>query len=317
MRILANDGIDAAGKKLLESAGFDISTDKIAQSDLPSKIADYDIIIVRSATKVTAEVMDAGNLKLIARAGVGLDNIDLKHAGIKNIPVVNTPNASSRSVAELVFAHVFNLLRYVQISNRVMPTEGDTRFNELKKLASAGSEVAGKKLGIIGFGRIGQEVARMAVGLGMEVLIYDYKQRDFDLTITFHRNYQIKNFSLKLTGVAMGELLKNSDIVTIHTPGSTEVIAEAEINQMKEGAILINCARGGVVNEKAMTAALQSGKLFAAGVDVFEQEPPVYKEFLNFNNVSLSPHIGASTAEAQERVGVELAERILAFFKPN
>ena len=317
MRILANDGIDAAGKKLLESAGFTISTEKIAQSDLPSKIADYDIIIVRSATKVTAEVMDAGNLKLIARAGVGLDNIDLKHAGIKNIPVVNTPNASSRSVAELVFAHVFNLLRYVQISNRVMPTEGDTRFNELKKMASAGFEVAGKKLGIIGFGRIGQEVARMAVGLGMEVLIYDYKQRDFDLTITFHRNYQIKNFSLKLTGVAMGELLKNCDIVTIHTPGSTEVITEAEIEQMKEGAILINCARGGVVNEKAMTAALQSGKLFAAGVDVFEQEPPVYKEFLNFNNVSLSPHIGASTAEAQERVGVELAERILAFFKPN
>ncbi len=317
MRILANDGIDAAGKKLLESAGFTISTDKIAQSDLPSKISNYDIIIVRSATKVTAEVMDAGNLKLIARAGVGLDNIDLKHAGIKNIPVVNTPNASSRSVAELVFAHVFNLLRYVQISNRVMPTEGDTRFNELKKLASAGSEVAGKKLGIIGFGRIGQEVARMAVGLGMEVLIYDYKQRDFDLTITFHRNYQIKNFSLKLTGVAMGELLKNCDIVTIHTPGSAEVITEAEIEQMKEGAILINCARGGVVNEKAMTAALQSGKLFAAGLDVFEQEPPVYKEFLNFNNVSLSPHIGASTAEAQERVGVELAERILAFFKPN
>ena len=317
MRILANDGIDAAGKKLLESAGFTISTDKIAQSDLPSKISNYDIIIVRSATKVTAEVMDAGNLKLIARAGVGLDNIDLKHAGIKNIPVVNTPNASSRSVAELVFAHVFNLLRYVQISNRVMPTEGDTRFNELKKLASAGSEVAGKKLGIIGFGRIGQEVARMAVGLGMEVLIYDYKQRDFDLTITFHRNYQIKNFSLKLTGVAMGELLKNCDIVTIHTPGSAEVITEADIEQMKEGAILINCARGGVVNEKAMTAALQSGKLFAAGLDVFEQEPPVYKEFLNFNNVSLSPHIGASTAEAQERVGVELAERILAFFKPN
>lgn len=317
MRILANDGIDAAGKKLLESVGFTISTEKIAQSDLPSKIADYDIIIVRSATKVTAEVMDAGNLKLIARAGVGLDNIDLKHAGIRNIPVVNTPNASSRSVAELVFAHVFNLLRYVQISNRVMPTEGDTRFNELKKLASAGFEVAGKKLGIIGFGRIGQEVARMAVGLGMEVLIYDYKQRDFDLTITFHRNYQIENFSLKLTGVAMGELLKNCDIVTIHTPGNTEVITEAEIEQMKEGAILINCARGGVVNEKAMTAALQSGKLFAAGVDVFEQEPPVYKEFLNFNNVSLSPHIGASTAEAQERVGVELAERILAFFKPN
>lgn len=315
MRVLANDGIDNAGKSLLESAGFEVVTQNIPQAELPSRIGEYDIIIVRSATKVTAEVMDAGKLKLIARAGVGLDNIDLKHAGLKNIPVVNTPNASSRSVAELVFAHVFSLLRYLNVTNREMPENGNSKFNELKKLASKGQEVAGKKLGIIGFGRIGQEVARMAIGLGMEVLIYDYKQREFDLTIVFHRNYQIKNFNLKLTGVSMDELLKHSDILTLHTPGSSEVIGQAEFEKMKQGSILINCARGGVVNEKAMTEALNSGKLMAAGIDVFEQEPPVYLDFMNKPNVSLSPHIGASTSEAQERVGVELAERIISFFK--
>ncbi|MCC7297842.1 MAG: D-2-hydroxyacid dehydrogenase [Bacteroidia bacterium] len=317
MKILANDGIDNAGREILEKAGFQIFTDKIPQNELASRIGEYDIIIVRSATKVTAEVIDAGHLKLIARAGVGLDNIDLKHAGLKNIPVVNTPNASSRSVAELVFTHVFTLLRFAQQTNRVMPKDGVAKFNELKKIASNGTEVAGKKLGIIGFGRIGQEVARMAIGLGMEVLVYDYKQREFDLTITLHRNYQIHNFKLQLMGVTMDELLANCDILTLHTPGSAEVIGEREIALMKKGSMLINCARGGVVNEKAMTAALKSGQLVAAGIDVFEQEPPVYTEFLEMDNVSLTPHIGASTAEAQARVGIELAERIIAFVKPS
>lgn len=314
MRILANDGIDSAGKKLLENNGFEVISEKIPQSELPSKIKDFDILIVRSATKVTADIMDSGSLKLIARAGVGLDNIDLKHAGIKNIPVVNTPNASSRSVAELVFAHIFSALRFLNITNQIMPDEGPARFNELKKMASDGREVANKKIGIIGFGRIGQEVARMAVGLGMEVLTYDYKEREFDLTLTFHRNYQINNFSIKLTGVAMDELLKNSDIITIHTPGSAEVIGKEEFEKMKKGSVLINCARGGVVNEKAMNEALNSGKISAAGIDVFEKEPPEYTEFLNKSRVSLSPHIGASTAEAQERIGIELAERIISFF---
>lgn len=314
-KILANDGIDDAGRQILENAGFEISTDKIPQAELASRIGEFDVIIVRSATKVTAEIIDAGNLKLIARAGVGLDNIDLKHAGLKNIPVINTPNASSRSVAELVFAHIFNLVRFVHQTNRIMPTQGVEKFNELKKSASQGSEVAGKKLGIIGFGRIGQEVARMAIGLGMEVLIYDYKQREFELTMMFHRNYQLNNFNLSLTGVGMKDVLQNSDILSIHTPGSKEVLGPDEINQLKNGCILINCARGGVVNEQAMTAALASGKLAGAGVDVFEQEPPVYTDFLGLNNVSLTPHIGASTSEAQERVGIELAERILSFYR--
>lgn len=314
MKILANDGIDAAGKALLEKAGFILETQKISQQELASKINEYDILIVRSATKVTAEIMDAGNLKLIARAGVGLDNIDIRHAGLKHIPVVNTPNASSRSVAELVFAHIFSCYRYLYQTNREMPSEGKTRFNELKKLAGQGFEVQDKKIGIIGFGRIGQEVAKMAVGLGMEVLASDYKQRDIELTLSFHRKYAFNNFKITIPGMSKEEVLKNCDIITIHTPGSEEVIGEKELSMMKDGAMLINCARGGVVNENALSHAVQSGKISFAGVDVFEQEPPVNDIMLHMPNTSLSPHIGASTAEAQERVGIELAERIIQFF---
>lgn len=314
MKVLANDGIDAAGKEILEKAGFTVVTDKIAQADLPARIAEYDVIIVRSATKVTAEVMDASNLKLIARAGVGLDNIDLKHAGIKNIPVVNTPNASSRSVAELVFAHMFSVCRMLHYTNREMPVKGASDFNNLKKVASAGTELANKRIGIIGFGRIGQEVARMAIGLGMEVLIYDYKQRDYELTITFNKHYQYNNFKVNLTVQPLDVLLSVCDYITVHIPGSEEFIGAEQIAQMKKGAVLINCARGGVVNEPALVAALKSGHLSFAGVDVFESEPPVYTEILELPNVSLSPHIGASTAEAQERVGIELAQRITSFF---
>ncbi|MFN4915554.1 MAG: NAD(P)-dependent oxidoreductase [Sphingomonadales bacterium] len=314
MRILANDGIDAAGKSLLEKAGFIIDTQKIPQADLAANIMNYDILIVRSATKVTADIMNAGNLKLIARAGVGLDNIDIKHAGIKNIPVVNTPNASSRSVAELVFAHIFSCYRYLYHTNREMPTNGKKDFNDLKKLAGKGFEVQDKKIGIIGFGRIGQEVARMAVGLGMEVLASDYKKREIELTMSFHRKYAFNNFKITIPGMSMEDVLKNSDIITVHTPGSEEVIGAKQLSLMKDGAVLINCARGGVVNETELKNAVQSGKIAFAGVDVFEQEPPVNDDMLHMANTSLSPHIGASTAEAQERVGIELAERIIQFF---
>jgi D-3-phosphoglycerate dehydrogenase len=315
MRVLANDGIDAAGKVILEAAGFEVITEKVPQNELASKIAEYDVIIVRSATKVTSEIIDAGKLKLIARAGVGLDNIDMKHAGLKNIPVVNTPNASSRSVAELVFAHLFSVSRFLHLSNREMPQNGIEQFNALKKVGSSGFEVKNKKIGIIGFGRIGQEVAKMAIGLGMEVLVYDYKQREFDLTVSFNTKYQVNNFKVTLKGMTLNEILQNSDIITLHTPGSAEVISENEIAQMKKGAVLINCARGGVVNEIALKNALESGHLSFAGVDVFENEPPTNTNMLSLKNASLSPHIGASTAEAQERVGIELAERICQFFK--
>jgi D-3-phosphoglycerate dehydrogenase len=315
MRVLANDGIDAAGKQILEAAGFEVITNKVTQEELPNVIGEYDVLIVRSATKVNASVINASSLKLIARAGVGLDNIDMKAAGEKNIPVVNTPNASSRSVAELVFAHLFSLSRFLHKANRQMPTNGIAGFKDMKKVYSDGFELMGKKLGIIGFGRIGQEVAKMAIGLGMEVLVYDYKQREFDVVVQMAKAYQSHNFKVTLKGQSLDTVLSQSDCLTIHTPGSAEVIGTAEIAQMKAGSVLINCARGGVVNEVALAEALQSGQISCAGVDVFENEPPSNDLMISQDNCSLSPHIGASTKEAQERVGIELAEKITGFFK--
>jgi D-3-phosphoglycerate dehydrogenase len=315
MRVLANDGIDAAGKQILEAAGFEVITNKVTQEELPNVIGEYDVLIVRSATKVNASVINASSLKLIARAGVGLDNIDMKAAGEKNIPVVNTPNASSRSVAELVFAHLFSLSRFLHKANRQMPTNGIAGFKDMKKVYSDGFELMGKKLGIIGFGRIGQEVAKMAIGLGMEVLVYDYKQREFDVVVQMAKAYQSHNFKVTLKGQSLDTVLLQSDCLTIHTPGSAEVIGTAEIAQMKAGSVLINCARGGVVNEVALAEALQSGQISCAGVDVFENEPPTNDLMISQDNCSLSPHIGASTKEAQERVGIELAEKITGFFK--
>ncbi|MEY3801116.1 MAG: hypothetical protein RLZZ548_996 [Bacteroidota bacterium] len=315
MRVLANDGIDAAGKQILEAAGFEVITNKVTQEELPNVIGEYDVLIVRSATKVNASVINASSLKLIARAGVGLDNIDMKAAGEKNIPVVNTPNASSRSVAELVFAHLFSLSRFLHKANRQMPTNGIAGFKDMKKVYSDGFELMGKKLGIIGFGRIGQEVAKMAIGLGMEVLVYDYKQREFDVVVQMAKAYQSHNFKVTLKGQSLDTVLSQSDCLTIHTPGSAEVIGTAEIAQMKAGSVLINCARGGVVNEVALAEALQSGQISCAGVDVFENEPPTNDLMISQDNCSLSPHIGASTKEAQERVGIELAEKITGFFK--
>jgi len=315
MRVLANDGIDAAGKQILEAAGFEVITNKVTQEELPNVIGEYDVLIVRSATKVNASVINASSLKLIARAGVGLDNIDMKAAGEKNIPVVNTPNASSRSVAELVFAHLFSLSRFLHKANRQMPTNGIAGFKDMKKVYSDGFELMGKKLGIIGFGRIGQEVAKMAIGLGMEVLVYDYKQREFDVVVQMAKAYQSHNFKVTLKGQSLDTVLSQSDCLTIHTPGSAEVIGAAETAQMKAGSVLINCARGGVVNEIALAEALQSGQISCAGVDVFENEPPSNDLMISQDNCSLSPHIGASTKEAQERVGIELAEKITGFFK--
>jgi len=311
MKVLANDGLDNSGKQLLENAGFEVYTDNIPQEDLLSKISIYDVLIVRSATKVKREIIENSKLKLIARAGVGLDNIDLQAAIDCNIPVVNTPNASSKSVAELVFAHLFSVARMLHLSNRRMPEFGKDEFKSLKKTASKGFELANKTIGIIGFGRIGQEVAKMAIGLGMKVLFYDYKGRSFDLPIALNKEYQNNNFNITLKGDNLKTTLSNSDIISVHTPGSTEVIGEEEIKIMKDGVVVINCARGGVINEEALNSSVNSGKVAFVGVDVFKSEPPANDTILSLKNASLSAHIGASTKEAQERVGIELAERII------
>jgi D-3-phosphoglycerate dehydrogenase len=316
-KILANDGINKAGLQLLEAAGFSVDTQFIPQAELASKIANYDILLVRSATKVTKDIIDAAiNLKLIGRGGVGIDNIDSVYAKSKGIPVVNTPAASSVSVAELVFAHLYSGCRFLNLSNKDLPLNPNGNFKELKNAASKGIELKGKTIGIMGFGRIGQEVAKIAIGCGMNVLAFDPFYKSVDISFSFHESLKLNPVLVKIPMTDKETLLRNSDFVTLHVPGAQEpVIGAAEFTMMKKGAGLVNCARGGVVDELAMTAALKSGQLAFAGVDVFAQEPPVYTEFIGLPNVSVSAHVGASTVEAQERIGKEIATIIINHFK--
>ncbi len=297
MRILINDGMSTEGISMLKEAGFDVDDIKIPQEELASKIAPYDCIVVRSATKVTKEVIDAGiNLKVIVRGGVGVDNIDVEHAEAKGIKVLNTPTASSASVAELALAHMFALARSLVDANLTM------RANlwEKKKYAK-GIELGGKTLGILGIGRIGKELAKRALALGMKVIAYDPIVKCVDLDVKL---------------VSKEEVLKNSDFVSLHMPKQDGyAISKEEIAMMKNGAFLINCARGGTVCEAALLEALNSGKLAGAGIDVFEKEPTDNWDLVKHPKVSVTPHIGASTVEAQDRVGAEVAKLLKEFFK--
>lgn len=316
IKVLANDGISQSGIDTLEEAGFEVITQKVAQEQLANVINEkgINVLLVRSATTARKDLIDAcPNLKLIGRGGVGMDNIDVDYAKSKGLEVINTPAASSESVAELVFAHLFNLVRFVYDSNRLMPLEGDTKFKDLKKAYAKGSELKGKKLGIIGFGRIGQEVAKRAIGLGMEVIANDKFIKDAEIELSFFDG-QKTTFNLKTT--TFEEVLKNSDFLTLHIPKTSDkaVIGKEEFEMMKDGVGIVNAARGGVIDEDALLEALNSAKVSAAGLDVFDNEPTPKIKLLMQPNVSLTPHIGAATYEAQNRIGVELADKIISYF---
>ncbi|MBV6429417.1 MAG: Hydroxypyruvate reductase [Haliscomenobacter sp.] len=316
IKILANDGINPDGKTLLEEAGYQVDTTRIAQPELLSAIGAYDVLIVRSATKVTKEVIDAGrNLKIIARGGVGLDNIDVEHAEGKGILVFNTPAASSQSVAELAFAHMFTLARFLHESNRLMPVKGAVEYDKLKKVYSEGIQLRGRTLGIIGFGRIGQEVARIGVGLGMKIAAFDPIVDEARVELQAY-NSDNAWLSVKVETTSMEELLKTSDFITLHVPfsGGKPIIGREEFAKMKKGVFLVNTSRGGTVDEEALLEALDSGQVAGAGLDVFDFEPTPRQELLQHPKLSLTPHIGASTFEAQANIGLELADRILAYF---
>ncbi len=317
-RILANDGIEESARKMLEEAGFEVITKKVEQADLINELKNYDAITVRSATKVRKDLIDAcPNLKLIGRGGVGMDNIDVEYARVKGIRVVNTPAASSVSVAEMVFAHLLSSTRHLHYSNRVMPEKGISDFKDIKK-NSEGTELKGKTLGVIGFGRIGQETAKIAFGMGMDVLAYDPYIPEVDLSIHLGKTAGSQRIKINVKTISKEELLKNSDFVTLHVPfteGDRPVIGAPEFAIMKPGAGIINCARGGAVNEADLLAAIASGKIKYAGLDVFEKEPPVNDGVLKAPQISLSAHVGGSTAEAQANIGAELAEKIIDFFK--
>ncbi len=313
-KILANDGIDPIGKKLLEDAGFTVDTQTVPQDQLVEALQNYDGLTVRSATKVRKELIDAcPNLKIIGRGGVGMDNIDVDYAKAKGIAVVNTPAASSLSVAELVFAHLFTGVRFLQDANRKMPVNGSSKFNDLKKSYAKGSELRGKTIGIIGFGRIGRETATVALGLGMNVLAYDLFPFSGNITLNLTQGIKV---DIPVKTVGLNEVIANSDFISLHTPFADKPILGAEeFAAMKDGVGVVNCSRGGTIDEKALIDALDSGKVSFAGLDVFDNEPTPIAEILTHPKISLTPHIGASTNEAQERIGTELANLIIDHFK--
>lgn len=314
MKILANDGIDPLGKQLLEDAGFTVDTTHIPQADLAEKLPTYDAITVRSATKVRKELIDGcPNLKLIGRGGVGMDNIDVAYARSKGIAVVNTPAASSLSVAELVFAHLLGGVRFLYDAQRKMPVEGDTNFSALKKAYAKGVELRGKTLGVIGIGRIGRETAKVGLGLGMDVIVSDLFEAPKSLPLELSGGITV---DVPIRQVETEELFQQADFISLHVPFTDKpIIGKAEFDLLKPGVGLVNASRGGVIDELALIEALDSGKVAFVGLDVYDNEPTPRRELLTHSKVSLTPHIGAATGEAQERIGSELAQLIIEHLK--
>lgn len=301
MKVLVSDGIEAVGADILKNAGFEVVNEKSTPEELLQKISEFSAIIVRSATKVTKEVIDAGvNLKCIARGGVGLDNIDTAYAKTKGLPVLNTPGASSISVAELAIGHMFAVSRFINLSNTEM-----RQGKWPKKEYAHGMELTGKTLGLLGLGNIGKEVAKRALGLGMKVIAFDPFVKEIDIDVKL---------------ATKDEVVESSDFISLHMPLiKTEgpALTAKEFAKMKKGVVIINCARGGVVSEKDLLEALNNGTVRAAGIDVFENEPTTEAQtaLINHPKVSVTPHIGASTDEAQDRVGAEIATKVVNVLK--
>lgn len=318
IRILANDGLEAGAIKKLEEHGFEVLTSKVPQEELVQYINENHIsaLIVRSATKVRKELIDAcPNLYFIGRGGVGMDNIDVEYARACGKIVTNTPAASTNAVAEMVFAHLFTLARFLHLSNREMPEKGHTDFAKLKKSYSAAFELRGKTIGIIGFGRIGQATAKIALGLGMKVLPYARTRRETELELDFLKTGD--TFTIAFETVDLDEVYANADIISLHVPMPEDgkpLLDAAAFSRMKPGVIIINASRGGVVDEQALLEALESGQVGAAGLDVFENEPQPNPALLSHPRISVSPHVGGSTVEAQERIGTEMADYLIAYF---
>jgi len=312
MRILANDGLAQSGIDALQAAGHEVLTTKVAQEQLAQYIQDenIEVLLVRSATTARKELIDAcPGLRMIGRGGVGMDNIDVDYARNKGLHVFNTPAASSDSVAELVFARLFGMVRSLHDANRQMPLDGDTRFGALKKQYAKGSELAGKTIAIVGFGRIGRAVARRAYGVGMHVIAHDPYVEDGSFEVTFADGQSI---TTKAEMVTLDDALAQGDVVTLHLGGKDEIVGATQLASMKPNAFLINAARGGVVNEPALLEALENKQLKGAALDVFVNEPTPAIQVLMHPDLSLTPHIGAATVEAQSRIGTELADQIMA-----
>ncbi len=315
MKILANDGISAAGQQALENAGYTVITTKVAQDEIPNYLntEGVEILLVRSATTARAALIDAcPNLKLIGRGGVGMDNIDVSYAREKGITVINTPASSSQSVAELVMGHLFAISRFLHDSFKHME-HGD--FSTLKKNYGKGVELRGKTIGILGFGRIGQSLASYALGAGMNVVPITHTEKEYEIPVLIGNGTQVL---VKLQSATMrNETLGLLDYLSIHVPkqaNGSAVIGSSEFSAMKRGIRLVNAARGGVIDEQALLDALANGTVAAAALDVFNNEPNPDQRLISHPNIACTPHIGAATNEAQDRIGEELAELIIGQF---
>jgi len=312
MKVLANDGISESGKKALIDAGIEVMSVRVSSQHLAKFINEnnIDVLLVRSATKVTKELMEScSNLKIIGRGGIGLDNIDVKYAKEKGLQVINTPDSPVRSVAELVFAHFFSLARNLHKSNRQMPLEGDTKFSELKKSFSNAYELKNKTLGIIGMGKIGLEVAKIGISLEMTVLPYNRTPKIENVSLNFYDGQKVE-FQLKSCN--FDEVLEKSDFISINTSKTDSyIIDEQEFLKMKDGVFIANTSRGGVINETCLLDFLKSGKIAGVALDVFENEPYPEVDILMNPDTSLSPHIGGSTIDAQEKIWLELAQKLI------
>ncbi len=316
MKVLVNDGISKVGEEALNEAGFEVITHKVTQEQLINFINEksVEIILVRSATKIRKDLIDAcPSLKVIGRGGVGMDNIDVKYAQEKGIKVINTPAASSKSVAELAFAHMFSMVRFLHGSNRSMPLEGDSQFKALKKQYSDGQELAGKTLGVIGFGRIAVETIKIAIGIGMKVVVADLEEITKKITLDF---FDGQTVTFTITSISLDEMLPQADLITLHVPSQGKpILGKEEFDKMKKGVGVVNTARGGVIDEEALLEAIENGKVKYAALDVFVNEPAPEIKLLMNPELSLTPHIGGSTIEAQDRIGLELADQIKEIYK--
>lgn len=299
-RILSTDGMAKSAVAKLRSLGYEVVEEFYEPEVLAQKVKEFDALVVRSATKVREPIIDAaaaaGKLKIIIRGGVGVDNIDVNYAKEKGIAVANTPNASSASVAELAITHMLALARFVAIANVTM------RAGQWEKKAYKGVELTGKTLGVFGMGRIGRETAKRAEALGMKVIYTDA--------------YPVSGVSYEK--VEQDELLKRADFITFHIPaikGQPPIVNAQFLAKMKDGAYLINTARGALIDEEALCDALDSGKLAGAGLDVYNEEPSKNERLLHHPKVSITPHIGGTTKEAQDRIGEEIVEIITKTLK--
>jgi len=319
MKILANDGISTEGVVALEANGFTVVTENVPQEQLIETInkENYVALLVRSATTARKDLIDAcPNLKLIGRGGVGMDNIDVDYARSIGRHVINTPGASSQSVAEMVFGSLFSLSRSLFHSHRMMPVNGVSEFKVLKKKYGKGQELRGKTIGIVGFGRIGQSLATYCIGAGMKVIAVDMQTNPVKVPLQINGIGDLEVI-VKPEGT-LNEVIGELDYISLHVPKQANgeaVIGEAEISKMKNGVILVNAARGGVIDENALLKGLDSGKIRACALDVYENEPKPRVDLLENEQIAATPHIGAATTEAQTRIGLELAEQIVKLLK--